>query len=278
VEPGAQVWPRRAVLGAAALAAVALGPARPGRAAVRRRRAEERDHVPGFERQHLPAVELPVVAAYGAKVPLVVTMDHPMTPGHAVTTLRVVNPRDPVPSKGVFHFTPANGQVYLAIQVRLDQGPSDVEVTATCERHGTWATVRRVTVPDGAGGCAAPAPPRGEGGAIAPPAIRVLEVLRRTPIRPGDLVHVQVQLRHPNRTGLIRQDGRWVAVSPPFHLETMEVFYDDTPVSRFLLTAGLSDDPLITFRLRAARAGTIRVTVRNSRGERFDAAVGLPVA
>lgn len=278
MRPGAQGWPRRAVLAAAVLAAVAPGTARPGRAAVRRRRAEERDHAPAFERQHLPAVELPVVAAHGAKVPLVVTLDHPMTPGHAVTTVHVVNPRDPVPSKGVFHFTPASGQVHFAIQVRLDQGPSDVEVTATCERHGAWTTVRRVTVPDGAGGCAAPAPARGDAGAIAPPVVRVLEVLRGTPIRPGDLVHVQVQLRHPSRTGLVRQDGRWVAVSPPFHLAAMEVLYDDTPVSRFLLTAGLSDDPLITVRLRAVRSGTVRVAVRNSRGERFDAAVGLPVA
>jgi len=49
-----------------------------------------------------------------------------MDPGHYVTSLSVVNERDPVPLKGVFHFTPLNGQVYVAFQIRLDHGASEV--------------------------------------------------------------------------------------------------------------------------------------------------------
>src|SRR5581483_2787391 len=153
---------RRACL-APALAAAGAG--RAAAAGGRRRREEDRDRLPAFERLHLPALQLPVLTANGAKVPLVVALEHPMEEGHAITVVRVVNERDPVPSKGTFHFTPANGQAYLALQVRLDQGVSEVVATASCNRHGDWSTVGSVAVPDGAGGCAAPAPPPGPRGA-----------------------------------------------------------------------------------------------------------------
>jgi hypothetical protein len=41
-------------------------------------------------------------------------------------------------------------------------------------------------------------------------------------------------------------------------------------VSRFELTPALGDDPFITFGVRA-REGVLRVLVRNSRGQRFEA-------
>src|SRR5207247_4612987 len=59
-----------------------------------------------LERLHLPRLRLPTRASYGAKVPIVVEMSHPMEPDHYITRLEVVNERDPIPSKGVFHFTP----------------------------------------------------------------------------------------------------------------------------------------------------------------------------
>jgi hypothetical protein len=51
----------------------------------------------------------------------------------------------------------------------------------------------------------------------------------------------------------------------------MEVVYGDERVSRFLLGAALSDNPMITFKLRATRQAPIRVTLANTRGERFEA-------
>src|SRR5690349_9579555 len=55
-----------------------------------------------LEREHLPLVRLPVLTNNGAKVPIIVEMDHPMTPEHHIRSVRVTNPRDPVPSKGTF--------------------------------------------------------------------------------------------------------------------------------------------------------------------------------
>ena len=66
-------------------------------------------------------------------------------------------------------------------------------------------------------------------------------------------------------------DGRFVQESEPFHLSEMEVFYDRQRVSRFVLSAALSDNPLITFKLRARPGVTVRVTLTNTRGQRFEA-------
>jgi sulfur-oxidizing protein SoxY len=102
--------------------------------------------------EHLVTLRVPDVTSNGAKVPIVVEMDHPMTADHHVRTVRVVNARDPVPSKGTFHLTPANGRVYLSFQARVHHGPSNVTVTAECNRHGSFSTTRTLVVPEDGGG------------------------------------------------------------------------------------------------------------------------------
>jgi desulfoferrodoxin (superoxide reductase-like protein) len=196
-----------------------------------------------------------------------------MDPDHYITSVNVVNVRDPVPLKGSFHLTPANGQVYLAFQARLDQGVSKVLATAECNVHGRSEATRSIDIPSGAGGCAAPAPPlgRSSGDEILPPRIRIPVMVERGWIRRDEIIHIQLKMRHPSRTGLIRRDGEFVQESEPFYLKDMEVFYGNERVSRFALTPALSDDPFITFKLRASREGPLRVLVTNNRGQRFEA-------
>jgi hypothetical protein len=110
------------------------------------------------------------------------------------------------------------------------------------------------------------------GDAIHPPAIRIAELVRDGHLRAGEIVHAQVKIRHPNRTGLAFRDGRFVRESPPFHLHELEVRLAGERVSRFALTSALSDDPFITFALRVAREGLLEVRLVNNRGERFEAA------
>lgn len=267
---------RRAFLALAAAAVGvaaggALAPARGG-APARRLRAEDLGGLPPFERLHAPDLRLPVLTINGHKVPIVLEMTHPMTPDHRIVSVAVVNPRDPVPSKGVFHFTPANGQVYLAFQARMDQGVSEVSATAECNRDGRWTTVGTITIPEDAGGCAVPAPPPGPATAeVRPPVLRIPQLVERGRIRRDEIIDVQVKMRHPNRTGLAFRDGRFVQVSEPFHLTELEVFHGAERVSRFELTSALSDDPFITFRLRARSEDPVRVVLANTRGERFEA-------
>jgi sulfur-oxidizing protein SoxY len=227
-----------------------------------------------LEREHFPSLRLPERTRNGAKVPIIVEMSHPMTPDHYVSSLEVVNDTDPIPSKGLFHFTPANGAVYVAFQARMDDGDSEVTVTTECNRHGRWQVRRRISIPEEAGGCAGTAPPwgRAPGAQIRAPEIRIAELVQHGRIHRGELIHPQLKIRHPNRTGLAERDGSFVQASEPLYLKEMEVWFGGARVSRFELTPALSDDPFITFALLASREGSLEVRLLNNRGQRFETA------
>jgi desulfoferrodoxin (superoxide reductase-like protein) len=279
VSPRSPSLSRRAFLGLAA-AAGGLGawPRSPA-AATRRRPAEEWSAIAlaAFERLHFPQVRVPVVTANGDRVPITIEMGHPMEPGHHITRVTVVNERDPVPLKGVFELTPASGLAHLAFQARIDEGASEVAVTAECSLHGEWTTTATVRVADGAGGCSDPTP-RAASTEILPPRLRLPGLVRTGRVRPEEVLEAQLLMRHPNRTGLARRDGRFVAESEPFHLREMEVLYREARVSRFLFTSALSDDPLIAFRVRAGQGGLLRATLGNTRGQRFEALARVEVS
>ena len=144
-------------------------------------------HVPRFTRN-------------GAKVPIVVEMTHPMTPDHHITSIHVANDGDPISSKGTFHFTPANGRVHLAFQARMHEGISQVTATAECNVHGKFSTSQPIEIPEGAGGCTGTGPTpvgRTRGDDIRAPVIRIPELVERGRIQRGEIIHVQVKMRHP---------------------------------------------------------------------------------
>jgi sulfur-oxidizing protein SoxY len=263
--PGGTELSRRRFIGLAAIAAGLM--AEPGM------RQAGSEPPPTFEDLHRPRLHVPALTSNGARVPMVVEVPHPMLSEHRITGLQVVNPRDPVPVKGTFEFSPANGRAYVAFQARLDEGPSTVTAIADCSRHGRVAATAAVTIAEGAGGCAGGAPPAARVAPedIRPPVLRVPQLVAEGWIGPDDLIDVQVKTKHPNRTGLVLRDGRFVQESEPFHLNEMVVFYGSEQVSRFVLSAALSDNPLITFKLRARRQAPIRVTLANTRGQRFEA-------
>jgi predicted secreted protein len=220
---------------------------------------------------HRPLLRLPSETSNGARVPIAVDVPHPMEPGHRITELEVVNPRDPRPLKGRFHFSPANGRACIAFQARFDEGPATVVASAECGRHGRGSATAPVTIAPGAGGCGGGPPAVVAADEIRAPVIRIPQLVADGWIAAGALIDVQVKTKHPSRTGLVLEEGRWVQASPPFHLAEMEVRYGDELVSRFFLTAALSDNPMITFKLRAVRQAPVHVVVVNTRGERFEA-------
>jgi sulfur-oxidizing protein SoxY len=208
--------------------------------------------------EHAPILRLPSVTTNGDKVPIVVELDHPMTPDHHVTRIEVVNARDPIASKGVFHLSPGNGHAFVSFQARLEQGVSEVAVMAECNRHERRTTRQKIEVREhvDCSGNVAPLE-RTRGDDVHAPELRIAELVRRDPIRSGGLVHAQVKLRHPSR--------------PDLFLETLEVRYGGERVSRFELGPALSEDPFIGFALVAECEGTLEVVLVNSRGRRLEA-------
>jgi sulfur-oxidizing protein SoxY len=116
---------------------------------------------------------------------------------------------------------------------------------------------------------------RTSGEEIHAPELRITELVRDGSLRRGALVHAQVKMKHPNRTGLALRDGKFVRESEPFYLKELEVVYGAERVSRFALTPALSDDPFIGFTLLAGREERLEVRLVNSRGQRFVAGQDL---
>jgi sulfur-oxidizing protein SoxY len=238
------------------------------------RRALAASSAAGDAAEHVPRVRVPALTRNGAKVPIVVESPHPMTPEHHVRALEILNPRDPIPWKGTFHLGPGNGAVYLAVQVRVDEGTADLRVIAECNLHGRHEARAQVVIPPEGGGCTGAAPAEGGragGPDVRPPELRIPELVARGRVERGEIVHPQLKLRHPSRTGLALRDGAFVAEGEPFHVETVEIFYGSERVSRFELSPATSDDPLLGFALRAGRDAPLRAVVVNTLGQRFEA-------
>ena len=106
---------------------------------------------------------------------------------------------------------------------------------------------------------------------IAPPRIRL-------PIRiaKGHVIKVQAKMRHPARTGLrMIAEHVFAKGEPAFYIKKMEVFFRDAPVSTYEMSAALSDDPIVTFKLRASEEGLIRVVFTSSDDKAYEASTML---
>jgi desulfoferrodoxin (superoxide reductase-like protein) len=222
---------------------------------------------------HTPRLVLPAVTRNGTHVPVAVQMNHPMEPDHYIRRVQFLNESDPIPSKGIFYPTPANGEIYLAFQARMHSGTSTVLALAECNLHGTFTARHRITIPDGQGGCATAGAAKQAAAKeeILPPVIRIPELVRRGRLARGEMTEVQVKFKHPSRTGLAYENKKFVQVEEPLYLTSMQVFYGESLVSRYDMTAGLSDNPFLKFKLKFTEEKPIRIIFTNSVGRQFNA-------
>jgi desulfoferrodoxin (superoxide reductase-like protein) len=222
---------------------------------------------------HTPKLILPATTRNGTHVPVVAKMNHPMEPGHYIRRVQFLNESDPIPSKGIFHPTPANGEIYFAFQARMHSGTSTVLAIAECNLHGAWTARHRITIPEGQGGCATAdgAKETAAKPEILPPVIRIPELVRRGRLVKGEMAEVQVKFKHPSETGLAYENEKFVQVEEPLYLTSMQVFYGDRLVSRYEMTAGLSDNPFLKFKLKFTEEKPIRIVFTNSTGRQFSA-------
>jgi len=213
------------------------------------------------EREHRPVIEGPSLSEDPSAVPLQVSVNHPMEPDHFIRPIEIRLDNDPVPYKGTFLFTPANGQAAIALQMRSGAGGL-LKATAECSRHGRFISTKEIRVAEG--GCAGP--PDTTRDRLGNPRIRLPES-----IRAGEVVQVRAKLDHNSYTGLVLKNGRYVREAPEFYVKQVLVFLDDEKISEFQMTAAVSANPLIRFPFKATRSGALRVVFINSEGQRWEA-------
>jgi desulfoferrodoxin (superoxide reductase-like protein) len=233
--------------------------------------ADERSQA--FKELHTPKLMLPVNTKNGTHVPIVARMSHPLEPNHYIRQIQFLNESDPIPSKGSFYPTAANGEIYFSFQARMHSGTSTVLAIAECNLHGKWTARQRITIPEGQGGCAIAEPEKKSHyeQETSSPVIRIPELVRRGRLAKGTTTEVQVKFKHPSTTGLAYENKRFIQVEEPFYLTSMQVFYADRLVSRYEMTPGLSDNPFLTLKLKLTDPNPIEIVFTNSRGRNFRA-------
>lgn len=89
----------------------------------------------------------------------------------------------------------------------------------------------------------------------------------------GDVVEVKAKIKHPSRTGLQLIETastpyeRFVRNQPAEYIRSVEIYYDNELLSTFYMNSSTSDDPLLSFMLRAVKEAPIRVVVTNHKNE-----------
>lgn len=222
----------------------------------------------GGDRDHTVKLDVPRLSEDPAGVPVSVSVDHPMEPDHHIRSIEVTLASDPIPYKGTFLFTPANGRASVSFKMRSGAG-GVVRAVAECTKHGKFTGTREIRVTEG--GCAMP--PDGS------PKDKPKNVQIRLPesVRAGQTVEARVRVEHFTETGLAFRGGKYVREAPEFYLKDMLVFLDDQKVSEFRMSSAVSPNPIIRFPLRITKAGTLRVVFVNSEGHRAEGTLPLKV-
>jgi predicted secreted protein len=220
------------------------------------------------DREHRIDLEVPILSEEPAAVPIKVVLDHPMEADHHIQSIEVSIERDPVPAKGKFLFSPANGRAWVAYQMRSGTGGL-VKVVAVCNRHGEFLASQEVRVVDG--GCSTP-PERGVRDRAGSPELRLPRA-----VKAGEPFEVRARVIHGSYTGLVLKQGKFVREQPEYYVKQMTVWLDGQRVSEFQMTSAVSPNPLIRFPLKVTRPATLRVQFVNSEEQRWEVSQAIRV-
>ena len=220
----------------------------------------------GRERQHQPKLELPLLAENPTAVPVRVSVDHPMEPDHFIRSIEIVLDKDPVPHKGTYRFTPANGQAWVAFPMRSGAG-GVVRASAECSQHGRFVATREIRV--ASDGCAT-LPDTIDKDRPGNPRLRLAG-----PPRLGEVIEVRTKIDHDSDTGLSLRGATYVRERPEFFIRQIRVYFERELISEFRLTPAVSPNPLIRFPLKLTRAGTLRVVFVNNEGRQWEVAEAI---
>ncbi len=93
-----------------------------------------------------------------------------------------------------------------------------------------------------------------------------------------EIIRVQAKVRHPSRTGLRMIDEHRFAPDPDHpavYIRLLEIFYGGDKVAWYEMSSAISDDPIITFSLKAVREAPVRVVFTSSEGKTYEAVAML---
>lgn len=208
----------------------------------------------------LLSLTAPYRAHEAAIVPVVL---HQNDPDLRITALDLVVDENPAPLVAHLEFGPAMHPLQFETRVRVNQYSNIRAIAATPE--GLFMSGRFVKA---SGGCSAPAT-RDPAKALERLGEMRLRQFGDAPARAGQRREAQVMIRHPNYSGLQRDQITQLFISAHF-IDQLEVWQGEARL--FALSGGISisENPVFRFSYTDNGAGALRVRARDTAGNIFE--------
>jgi sulfur-oxidizing protein SoxY len=205
-------------------------------------------------------LEAPTRALDAALVPLTIT-----TSGkQPIKTVHLIIDNNPGPLAGRFTFGKTADASLLKVRMRVNTY-TNIHAVAEATDGKLYSVEKFVKA---AGGCSAPA------GSNDPKALQDLGQMRvKLPneITAGEPLQAQLMIRHPNFNGM-QMDQITRHYTPAHFIKTIEISFEGDDVLRIESDIALSTDPVITFGFVPKQKGQLKVSVNDSKGQRFERA------
>ena len=208
-------------------------------------------------------VDAPYRAHDAATVPLLIKQN--MASGETITRLAIVVDENPAPVVAEFELDPLIGRLDLETRVRVDQY-SNIRVIAQTADGKSYMNGRFVKA---SGGCSAPALKDMESALANAGKMRMKLFDAAATANASERRQAQVMIRHPNYSGMQRNQITQLFI-PAFFISEMEVFQGDERLFKMEGGISISEDPVFRFSYTPNGANEFRVIAKDTDGNVFD--------
>jgi sulfur-oxidizing protein SoxY len=210
------------------------------------------------------AIEMPVRAEDAAIVPVTLRTTLPPGDGRRVRAITLVIDQNPAPMAGRFELGPDSTVSEISTRVRVN---SYTDVHAVAELSDGQLYMSKIFV-KASGGCSAPAAKNAEEAKGKLGQIRFRQFAKAGDSASSGLREAQVMIGHPNNSGLQMDQVTHLYV-PPFFINEMRVWQDDSLLFAVEGGISISEDPNIRFSYLPQGAKRYRVEAKDTEGHIF---------
>ena len=255
----------------AASLALYLGAARPAAAAA----SEQQDAWPGLaddifkgrplaDGSGIVGIEMPVRAEDAAIVPVTMRVTLPPGDTRSLKTLTLVIDDNPAPVAATFKIGANSGISAISTRVRVNSY-TNVHAVAELSDDKLYAVAIYVKA---SGGCSAPAAKNADEAAASVGQMKFREFAKPTDGPASAPREAQIMIRHPNNSGLQRDQVTLLYIPPRF-VDELSVWQGDALLFSMVGGISISEDPNFRFTFVPNGAATFRVEAKDTDGKMY---------
>jgi sulfur-oxidizing protein SoxY len=212
----------------------------------------------------LIAIEMPYRAEDAAIVPVTLRATLPPGDTRRVLAITLVIDQNPAPMAARFELGPDSSVSEISTRVRVNNY-SDVHAVAELSDGQLYMTKTYVKA---SGGCSAPAAKNAEEAQAKLGQMRFRQFAKPSEGPTSGAREAQIMIGHPNNSGL-QMDQVTQLYIPPFFVNELRVWQDDSLVLAMVGGISISEDPNVRFTYVPNGAKRVRVEARDTDGHVF---------